>query len=67
MNKDSDRLDWLREIRQEIVKKCGNDPKMMGDYFRRCERDYNLRIITDINTVTNSVRTAPEKIIACHG
>lgn len=64
MNKDTDRLDWLREIRQKIVRQCGNDPKVMGDYFRRCQEQYEDRIVKDSNAVTNSVITAPERITA---
>ncbi|MCP4350082.1 MAG: hypothetical protein GY795_31770 [Desulfobacterales bacterium] len=63
MNKDTDRLDWLREIRQKIVRKCGNDPKVMGDYFRSCQKQYEDRIITDINVI-NSPETVPERISA---
>jgi hypothetical protein len=47
MNRDTDRLDWLREIRQEIVRRCGSDPKAMGDYFRNCQKQYQDRIITN--------------------
>jgi len=54
MNKDIDRLDWLREIRQKIVKKSGNDPKVMGDYFRRCQKKYEKRVIVDINRVNDT-------------
>ncbi len=56
MSKDIDKLDWLREIRQKIVEKCGNDPKVMGDYFRKCQKEHENRVITDINMI-NSVKT----------
>lgn len=48
MNKDTDRLGWLRKIRQKIVKKCGGDPKAMGDYFRKIQQQHNSRIFEGI-------------------
>ena len=63
MNKDIDKLDGLREIRQKTVRKCGNDPKVMGDYFRGCQKQYEDRIIADIN-VANSSETILEKVSA---
>ncbi len=61
MNEDTDRLGWLREIRQEIVEKCGNDPKLMGDYFRRCQKQYKKRILANLS-MTNSAEAASERI-----
>jgi len=48
MNKGSDRLDWLRKIRQKIVKKCGDDPRAMGDYFRKIQQQYKSRTLEGI-------------------
>jgi hypothetical protein len=47
MNNDIDRLDWLRKIRQKIVLKCGNDPKEMGNYFRKIQKQYENRVISE--------------------
>jgi len=49
VNKDIDGLDWLREIRKKIASQCQNDPKMMGDYFRHIQKQYQDRIIKNSN------------------
>ncbi len=57
MNKDSDRLNWLRTIREKIVRKCDNDPKAMGIYFRKIEQQHSNRIFRDRNRMN-----APETV-----
>ncbi len=47
MNKNTDGLGWLREIRRQIAEECGNDPKSMGDYFRSFRKQYEKRIVKD--------------------
>jgi gluconate kinase len=47
MSKDEDRLDWLREIRKQIAKECNNDPKAMGKYFRKIQKQYENRVLKD--------------------
>jgi hypothetical protein len=39
-----DGLDWLREIRKKIANQCRNDPKIMGDYFRQIQKQYQDQI-----------------------
>ncbi len=51
MNKDIDRLDWLREIRRKIVEKCDSDPALMGDYYRKVQKQCEKRVITDLHDV----------------
>jgi hypothetical protein len=62
MNKDRDKLDWLREIRQKIVKKCSNDPRNMGNYFRQIQKQYENRVIENINVI--KTENISQKIIA---
>ena len=45
MNKDIDGLDWLREIRRKMAADCHYDPKIMGDYYRRIQKQYEHRIV----------------------
>jgi len=40
MNKDIDGLDWLREVRRKMAADCHYEPKMMGDYYRRIQKQY---------------------------
>ncbi len=49
MNRDIDGLDWLREIRKKIANQCNNDPKIMGDYFRQIQKQYQDRILKNSN------------------
>lgn len=63
MNNDIDRLDWLRKIRHKIVMRCGNDPKEMGNYFRKIQKQYGNRVIADINVI-NLTETVPERMCA---
>ncbi len=39
------RIDWIREIRSEIASECNNDPKSMGDYFRRIQKQCGKKIL----------------------
>lgn len=50
MNKNADGLAWLRETRRQIAEECGNDPKLMGDYFRSFRKQYEERIVRDSDT-----------------
>jgi len=45
MNKDIDGLDWLREIRRKMAADCHYDPKIMGNYYRRIQKQYENRIV----------------------
>ena len=45
MDKDIDGLDWLRVIRKKIAADCHYDPKIMGDYYRRIQKQYEHRIV----------------------
>ncbi len=45
MNKDIEGIDWLRKIRKKMADKYHNDPKIMGDYYRRIQKQYQHRII----------------------
>jgi len=56
MNKDSDRLGWLRKIRDKIVRKCDNDPRAMGIYFRKIQQKHKERILI-CNNMINSAET----------
>lgn len=46
MNKDSDGLDWLREIRKQIATECDNDIKALGDYYRDIQKEYETKMRT---------------------
>ena len=47
MIKDIDGLDWLREIRKKIITKCHNNPNLMGDYYRRIQKQYESRLVNN--------------------
>ncbi len=44
-SKDSDDLDWLREIRRKITTSFGHDQKKIGDYLREREKSVGDRIV----------------------
>jgi hypothetical protein len=44
-SKDSDDLDWLREIRRKITTSFGHDQKKIGDYLREREKSMGDRIV----------------------
>ena len=44
-SKDSDDLDWLREIRCKITTSFGHDQKKIGDYLREREKSMGDRIV----------------------
>jgi hypothetical protein len=43
--KDSDDLEWLREIRRKITSSYGHDQKKIGDYLREREKTMGDRIV----------------------
>lgn len=43
--KDSDDLEWLREIRRKITSDFGHDQKKIGDYLREREKAMGGRIV----------------------
>jgi hypothetical protein len=43
--KDSDDLEWLREIRRKITSDFGHDQKKIGDYLREREKAMGDRIV----------------------
>jgi hypothetical protein len=43
--KDSDDLEWLREIRRKITTSFGHDQKKIGDYLREREKSMGDRIV----------------------
>jgi hypothetical protein len=43
--KDSDDLEWLREIRRKITTSFGHDQKKIGDYLREREKAMGDRIV----------------------
>jgi hypothetical protein len=43
--KDSDDLEWLREIRRTITGSFGHDQKKIGDYLREREKTMGDRIV----------------------
>lgn len=43
--KDSDDLEWLREIRRKITTSFGHDQKKIGDYLREREKQMGDRIV----------------------
>ena len=47
MSTDANGLDWLRKIRESISSECGNDSKIMGEYFRNIQKRYGKRILRD--------------------
>lgn len=54
-----DGLDWLREIRRQIVTECHNDVKTLGDYYRNIQKQYETTMnvysgLEDINGVSNT-------------
>jgi hypothetical protein len=49
VNREIDGLEWLREVRKKMAANCHNDPKMMGDYFRRIQKQYKESIIKNPN------------------
>ncbi len=51
MSKNGDRLNWIREIRRKIASECDNDPKLMGDYFRKIQKQSGKRIFGDSDFV----------------
>ncbi len=47
MSKNWDRLEWIRDVRKIIASECDNDPKLMGDYFRKIQKQSGKRILGD--------------------
>jgi hypothetical protein len=45
VSKDIDKLDWLQKIRRKIAANCHNDPKLMGDYYRSIQKQFENRLI----------------------
>ncbi len=43
--RDSDDLEWLREIRRKITSDFGHDQKKIGDYLREREKLMGDRIV----------------------
>ena len=43
--RDSDDLEWLREIRRKITSQFGHDQKKIGDYLRERENLMGDRIV----------------------
>jgi hypothetical protein len=43
--RDSDDLEWLREIRRKITSDFGHDQKKIGDYLREREKAMGDRIV----------------------
>jgi hypothetical protein len=44
-SRDSDDLEWLREIRRKITSDFGHDQKKIGDYLREREQSMGDRIV----------------------
>ncbi len=43
-NNDIDGLDWLREIRKQIVTECGNNAQSLGEYYRNIQQGYATKM-----------------------
>ncbi len=43
--RDSDDLEWLRDIRRKITSDFGHDQKKIGDYLREREKTMGDRIV----------------------
>lgn len=53
-----DGLEWLRDVRRNLFKQCGNDLKRLGDRYRQVQASEPSKVVDPRKLLADAVRGA---------